>query len=871
MPTERREIPFVGGAYKGRSTFLNPQECVNFFPDVDTKGGKSQRALIGTPGLDQFASLGSNAAVRNMILVDSYVYAMMGNQLRRIASDGTITDITGTIGTSDGFVFMAHDGQGSLVIVDPGQDGYLFRAQDTISATFDADTAQGETFTADASTDKITLEDHGFSDADVVSLVTSDTLPDPLSTGIGYFVRDATTDTFKLALTEGGTAINLTDSGTGTHRAILSAHYGDFTADAETDDITSTAHGMKDGQQVRLVTTDTLPAGLAVETTYYVVNASTDVFQLSATLGGAAINITDAGTGTHTFWAMPSTRVITSSGHGLADGHTIQLTTSNTLPAGLATSTTYFIRDSTTNTFNLSASLNGPPIDVTDGGTGTHTWTSVLEEIADDDFPVPTSLTFTDGYFVVSKSETGEFYISGSYDPTSWDATDYATAEFKADDLSCVFAHRRALLLIGDETTESWYNSGASAFPFDPISGALIPYGTAARASVAEGDNAVFMVSKSRDGAILALRISGVQPTRISTTQIEYQWAQYSSVADAVGFFYTQEGHGFYVVTFPTGDATWVYDALTDEWHERRSWPALPTGDHGKHRCNCYVYAFGKHLVGDHSNGDVYEWDLDTWDDYYGEIIRIRVAQPIHANGKRVRFANVQVDFEPGVGTGAGTDKVSNGGFDSATTGWTAGNDATLSSESGGKDGNCLKVLENGTENPYAYQAIDVISGWEYTLFAYIKAGDEATYQVKVYDVDNDTDLFDSAETEETAGDWSTEETQAITIPDTCSQIQIQLYQIASAAAGTYVLFDSVSFYATQGQDPQAMLYWSNDGGVTFSDPVQRDIGQTGEYENRAIWRKLGSARNRVFKLQVSDPVKTVITGAYADIEVLNH
>lgn len=65
-----------------------------------------------------------------------------------------------------------------------------------------------------------------------------------------------------------------------------------------------------------------------------------------------------------------------------------------------------------------------------------------------------------------------------------------------------------------------------------------------------------------------------------------------------------------------------------------------------------------------------------------------------------------------------------------------------------------------------------------------------------------------------------------------------------------------------QGQDPHAMLRWSNDGGSTWSKEHWRSIGTMGKYKNRAIWRKLGVARDRVFEVVVTDPVKAVIVSA---------
>jgi hypothetical protein len=71
-----------------------------------------------------------------------------------------------------------------------------------------------------------------------------------------------------------------------------------------------------------------------------------------------------------------------------------------------------------------------------------------------------------------------------------------------------------------------------------------------------------------------------------------------------------------------------------------------------------------------------------------------------------------------------------------------------------------------------------------------------------------------------------------------------------------------VGLSSGQGQDPQAMLRWSNDGGSTWSNEYWTSIGKQGKYQNRAIWRRLGWSRDKVFEVSVSDPVKAVIISA---------
>lgn len=347
------------------------------------------------------------------------------------------------------------------------------------------------------------------------------------------------------------------------------------------------------------------------------------------------------------FTADAGTDVITSAAHGRPDNSTIQVSNSGgALPAGLSADTTYYVINSTTDTFKVSTTLGGAAVDITDAGTGTHSWIAVLAAIADTDFPVPSSLAWQDGYFIVSEEGTGNFFISALYDPTDWDSSDYAVAEANPDNLKRVFMDHLNLWLFGEKSTEPWYNSGAADFPFSRYGNLLLSHGIGAPASVASGDNALFWLTDKRQ----AVRADGFSPIYISTRQLEYEWAAYSTVADAKGFCYTQEGRTFYVLIFPTANATWAFDAETKLWHQRRSYPVYPDGSERRHRANCYAYFAGKHLVGDYTNGKIYEWAMGTYTDG-GEVIRRqRVTQVIHANRHNIFFHSLEVEAEAGTG-----------------------------------------------------------------------------------------------------------------------------------------------------------------------------------------------------------------------------
>jgi hypothetical protein len=70
-----------------------------------------------------------------------------------------------------------------------------------------------------------------------------------------------------------------------------------------------------------------------------------------------------------------------------------------------------------------------------------------------------------------------------------------------------------------------------------------------------------------------------------------------------------------------------------------------------------------------------------------------------------------------------------------------------------------------------------------------------------------------------------------------------------------------------QGANPQAMLDWSDDGGRTFKNfQLWHSIGAIGAYTQRLRWLRLGQARQRYYRLTISDPVRRSVIAANADI-----
>ena len=292
-------------------------------------------------------------------------------------------------------------------------------------------------------------------------------------------------------------------------------------------------------------------------------------------------------------------------------------------------------------TLNTSAgpawmAQNGSQIMISDGTYGyTYTVsTGTFAQISDADFPGSGTVTFQDGYLIVNDPDTQKFYISALYDGTSWDALDYASAEGNPDDLKAVVMDHRELWLFGEESIEIFQNTGNADFPFERIPGGFIERGLEASASIAKQDNSIFWLADD----LSVRRAIDYSPQVISTPEINRQIAGYSQTSDAVGFGYTQQGHPFYQLTFPTEKKTWVYDVLASAstrqpvWHQRESWPCDAEGNYGRHRANCYVYFDHKHIVGDFENGKLYELKTDTYTDDGETIRRQRTAPLIQAD-----------------------------------------------------------------------------------------------------------------------------------------------------------------------------------------------------------------------------------------------
>lgn len=301
-----------------------------------------------------------------------------------------------------------------------------------------------------------------------------------------------------------------------------------------------------------------------------------------------------------------------------------------------------------TTTGRVDMADNGTQLMIVDGTYGyIYTIaTGVLVQITDADYPGADTVTFNDGYFIVSQPDSGRFWLSATYDGMLWDALDFATAESNPDNTVRVIADHGELILLGEMTTEFWSNTGSLDFPYSR-SGPGVEWGLAARHSVAKFDNSLIWLAKNRMGEVQVVRLNGYTPQRVSTTDIETIFNSYSGISDATGFSYLHNGHPFYQINFSSANASWLYDGLSNCWSELKS----GTGRHRSEMASDYLL---RTVAADYETGNIYNIDENAYTDNGAMIVSELQTKHVFSNLERYTISELQVDLEAGVGLASG-------------------------------------------------------------------------------------------------------------------------------------------------------------------------------------------------------------------------
>lgn len=228
---------------------------------------------------------------------------------------------------------------------------------------------------------------------------------------------------------------------------------------------------------------------------------------------------------------------------------------------------------------------------------------------------------FLDTYFIALPPNSKAVTISQPGLGRIWNPLDFQNKESFPDDVNAILTDHEQLWLFGTEETEIWVDTGNAGFPLQRSQ--TVSTGIRAPFSAVSIGNGVAWIGGDARGNPIAYYCEGYIPGRVSTHAIEEQWGAYSTITDATAYVESRDGHLFWVITFPTGNATWVYDLVEKAWHER-GW--YNGGGIDRHRVQYQGYVFGKYIGGDHATGQLYQVSETAYTDAGTAIHRIRTA-----------------------------------------------------------------------------------------------------------------------------------------------------------------------------------------------------------------------------------------------------
>lgn len=265
-----------------------------------------------------------------------------------------------------------------------------------------------------------------------------------------------------------------------------------------------------------------------------------------------------------------------------------------------------------------------------------------------------------DGFFVNFDITTNRIYVSPLNDTSGvWDPSQFAQRSTQPDPWQAMYIAPPDIWLIGEQTGDVWYDAGAAPFPLAPRSGITFKYGIIAPFSLASIGSSVYWLARDKDGSGVVVQTRGYSPMPVSSKALETAISNYkrtSTIANAEGMTYEQEGHSFYCLRFPSVPATWVYDpSLPPEigWHERGTWNSAAMR-YDVWRPRVHTFAFGQNLTADGITGNISTIDVSFGTESDGTVIRrLRIPPPLYVGerDKRLFVSRFEPIFEQGLGT----------------------------------------------------------------------------------------------------------------------------------------------------------------------------------------------------------------------------
>lgn len=801
---------FIGPAYTLDSVNVDAQRCVNLYPEAIESGtGKEANVayLKSTHGLNKIIEVGDGPI--RLIHVDSIgrIFVVSGNQLFTISQDTTWR-----------------------VVPVP------YTEIDDVDQSTDVDT----------SNDEIDSTDHGYYTGLKVQVSSSNTLPTGLSASTDYWVINIDSDSFRLATSLAnalaGTDIDITGAGTGTMTvtpqipSTLPVPQDDI--DADTDTIAVDDHGFYTGLRVMIPTVGETSGGIDPGAEYYIIRTDDDNFQIANSIANASAGTEVTFTAVSGDWTKT---LIGSRGEDGGNSLTL-LTSSGPIKAASMSalgdgddSSTIFVDGSSNYLFYEEASSSSTQLMAS---------LSVVEAIFTTDLTIYTEQTGTwsgktCNIFVETRSfhrivfddiGSGDFLIRVQ---TPNDATAITTAEL-AEFINNGSISGKTVTLVDT---------------LDPALGTISDF----RAFGGDDTSVHTALAPTSDDVFEANTYTGSGYGSVQTAN-DITWIDGYFIVTEGGTnkFYVSDLAGFNIDTLSFASAEGSPDILLAVANNHRD-----------------LWLFGEKTIEIFVNTGNADFPFERVQGGFIEVGLLATSSVAKIAGTLLWLGrNNEGQGSVYMANGMRPQRVSTHAIEQAIAGYA--NPSTASAFAYHWKGHNFYVLNfaeatwvydlsTGLWHERAYTNEGTLErhrvgshGFSSSLGLHI-VGDYETGEVYIFDDDTYSDDGDAI-TRLRASPHVSNDLKRLH----CSKFQLDME--------TGIGLDG----DVQGSEPTVMHDFSDDGGHTWSSEsfalADAGSGEIGEYKTRVIWRRLGTFRDRIFRVKITDPVKIVLIGAHIDL-----
>ncbi|MEW9855927.1 packaged DNA stabilization protein [Novosphingobium sp. M1R2S20] len=221
---------------------------------------------------------------------------------------------------------------------------------------------------------------------------------------------------------------------------------------------------------------------------------------------------------------------------------------------------------------------------------------SALSDVTDPDLGVVKDMLWIDGYYATTDGEY--IIVTDLNDPLSVNPTRYGSAEEDPDAITGLLKYREELYALGRHTIQPFQNVGGNGFPFQTVTGGMIPVGcVSATAKCMVGGDGFAFVGSARGEPLSVWYYGGGAATRLSDDRIDDDLAV-ELHPEAIEMECRAFPGERQIIVHLAGKS-WALSLSTTEAASKSAWFALQSGAFGPYRLRHAVLHGTRHIVGD--------------------------------------------------------------------------------------------------------------------------------------------------------------------------------------------------------------------------------------------------------------------------------